>query len=95
MEDIRAANPRNHNHFGYVSAATAIELATFLFRASGRTPADNHIMGHLYFKRYPEVPPISPSGFAVLGLAKMFGLSPRQTCRVLLGYQQAMERDLR
>lgn len=55
----------------------------------------NHIMGHLYFKRYPEVPPISPSGFAVLDLAKMFGLSPRQTCRVLRGYQQAMDRDLR
>jgi hypothetical protein len=32
MEDIRAANPRNHNHFGYLSEVAAIELATFLFR---------------------------------------------------------------
>jgi hypothetical protein len=55
----------------------------------------DHIMGHLYFKRYPEVSPISPSGFAVRELAKTFGLSPRHTCRILRDYRQAMERDYR
>jgi hypothetical protein len=55
----------------------------------------DHIMGHLYFRRYPEVPPISPSSFAVRELARTFGLSPRHTCRVLRDYRQAMEREYR
>jgi hypothetical protein len=62
-------------------------------RRQWRLDVRNHIIGHLFFKRYPDVPPISSSCLAVRQLSSLFALSARQTCRVLREYLLRAERD--